>query len=51
MSAGLYHRLATTADAVFAWGKGETGCLGHGEGLSNQLRPKKIEAWVQGQGP
>ena len=32
---------------VFTWGKGEYGCLGHGEDLSNQLLPKKIEAWAQ----
>ena len=35
--------------AVFTWGKGETGCLGHGEDLSNQLLPKKVEAWAPGQ--
>ena len=47
--AGSYHSLAITADGVvFAWGKGEYGCLGHGEDLSNQLRPKKIETWAQG---
>ena len=41
------HSLAITADgAVFTWGKGDTGCLGHGEDLSNQLLPKKIEAWA-----
>jgi len=45
VSAGSWHSLATTADAVFAWGKGETGCLGHGEDLANQLLPKKIEVW------
>ena len=45
VSAGGFHSLALTADgAVFTWGKGETGCLGHGEDLSNQLLPKKIEA-------
>ena len=43
--AGEDHSLAITADgAVFTWGKGEDGCLGHGEGPSNQLLPKKIEA-------
>ena len=48
VSAGSYHSLAITADgAVFTWGKGEDGCLGHGEDLSNQLLPKKIEAWAQ----
>ena len=50
VSAGEYHSLALTADdAVYAWGLGETGCLGHGEDLSNQLLPKKIEAWAPGQ--
>ena len=44
--AGLDHSLAITADdAVHAWGKGESGCLGHGEDLSTQLLPKKVEAW------
>ena len=44
-SAGAWHSLAVTAEnAVFAWGEGETGCLGHGEDLSNQLLPKKVEA-------
>ena len=27
-------------------GEGDFGCLGHGEDLSNQLLPKKIEAWA-----
>ena len=45
VSAGDDHSLAITANgAVFTWGKGEDGCLGHGEDLSNQLLPKKIEA-------
>ena len=45
VSAGGEHSLAITADsAVFTWGEGERGCLGHGEDLSNQLLPKKIEA-------
>ena len=45
-SAGQHHSLALTADgAVFSWGQGEAGCLGHGEDLSNQLLPKKVEAW------
>jgi len=44
------HSLAVTTDgAVFSWGKGEAGCLGHGEDLSNQLLPKKIEEWAPGQ--
>ena len=53
VSAGAAHSLAiiadgaTTADgAVFAWGEGEYGCLGHGEDLSNQLLPKRVEAWA-----
>ena len=50
VSVGAYHSLALTADgAVFTWGKGEGKCLGHGEDLSNQLLPKKIEAWALGQ--
>ena len=50
VSAGCDHSLARTADgAVFTWGKGGDGCLGHGEDLSNQLLPKKIEAWAPGQ--
>ena len=47
LAAGACHSLATTADgAVFTWGTGEDGCLGHGEDLSDQLLPKKIEAWA-----
>ena len=50
VSAGVWHSLAITADgAVWSWGKGECGCLGHGEGLSNQLLPKKVEGWAPGQ--
>jgi len=50
LSAGDYHSLALTADgAFFSWGKGEDGCLGHGDDLSNQLLPKKVEAWAPGQ--
>ena len=49
--AGYHHSLALTADgAVFAWGEGGHSCLGHGEDLSNQLLPKKIEAWPPGAG-
>ena len=49
VSAGLHHSLAITADgAVFTWGKGEHGCLGHGEDMSNQVLPKKVEAWTPG---
>ena len=50
VSAGGPHSLATTADgAVFTWGHGGHGSLGHGEDLSNQLLPKKVEAWAPGQ--
>ena len=50
VSAGAYHSLTLTADgAFFTWGQGEDGCLGHGEDLSNQLLPKKVEAWAPGQ--
>ena len=49
VSAGYRHSIATTAGAVFTWGKGERGCLGHGEDVSNQLQPKKIEGWAPGQ--
>ena len=46
VSAGNFHSLAITADgAVFTWGNGARGCLGHGEDLLNQLLPKKVEAW------
>ena len=48
--AGEDHSLAITADgAVFTWGQGEHACLGHGEDLSNQLLPKKIDVWAPGQ--
>ena len=48
VSAGGEHSLALTADgAVFTWGDGGLGRLGHGEDLSNQLLPKKIEVWSQ----
>ena len=50
VSAACNHSLAITADsAVFTWGEGESGRLGHGEDLTNQLLPKKIEAWAPGQ--
>ena len=50
VSAGLGHSFALSADgALLAWGKGEDGCLGHGEDLSDQLLPKKVEAWAPGQ--
>ena len=49
-SAGARRSLALTADgAFFTWGKGDDGCLGHGEDLSDQLLPKKVEAWAPGQ--
>ena len=48
VSAGNEQSIAITADAaVFAWGEGRRGCLGHGEDVSNQLLPKKIEAWAR----
>ena len=51
VSAGGNHSLALDADgAVLAWGRGEDACLGHGEDLSNQLLPKKIEAGAPGSG-
>ena len=49
VSAGVYHSLARTADGEdFAWGHGGDSCLGHGEDLSFQLRPKKMEVRAQG---
>ena len=49
VSAGQYHSIAFAADgAVSTWGKGEDACLGHGEDLSNQLLPKKVEEWALG---
>ena len=45
VSAGGDHSLALTADGtLWSWGGGASGSLGHGEDLSNQLLPKKIEA-------
>ena len=50
VSAGEYHSLTLTTDgAVFTWGEGEDACLGHGDDLSDQLLPKKIETWAPGQ--
>ena len=50
VSAGAFHSLATTADgAVWSWGRGDTGSLGHGDDLSNQLLPKQVEAWAPAQ--
>ena len=42
VSAARGHSIAltTTDGAVFTWGEGGNGCLGHGEDLSNQLLPK-----------
>jgi len=49
VEAGGRHSIARTADgAVFTWGRGNYGCLGHGEDLSDQLLPKKIEVWAPG---
>ena len=49
VSAGTDHSLAFSAEGtVFTWGAGKSGCLGHGEDLSNQMLPKKIEAWACG---
>ena len=46
-SAGAVNSIAITADGtVFTWGQGGHGCLGHGEDLSNQLLPKRVEAWA-----
>ena len=48
VSAGFEHSLAATADgAVWSWGPGRDGCLGHGDGQSEELLPKKIEMWMQ----
>ena len=50
-SVGAYHSIALTADGdAFAWGQGDGGRLGHGEDESNQLLPKKVEAWAPGLG-
>jgi len=47
VSAGSGHSIASTTNgAVFTWGRGEYGCLGHGEDVSNQLLPKRVEAWA-----
>ena len=46
VSAGEYHSLALTADgAVWSWGCGDSGRLGHGD-TQWQLLPKKIEAFA-----
>ena len=47
VSAGDRHNLAITADgAVWSWGAGSSGKLGHGD-TQDQLLPKKIESSVQ----
>ena len=44
VSAGAYHSLAITADgAVWSWGQGGLGQLGHGDWQGQSL-PKKVEA-------
>ena len=44
VSAGGEHSIALTADsAIWSWGYGGEGRLGHGD-TQNQLLPKKIEA-------
>jgi len=49
VSASRSHNFALTADgAVWSWGGEDFGKLGHGEDLSNQLLPKKIEEWALG---
>ena len=46
VSAGLHHSLALTADgAIWSWGMGACGKLGHGD-EQEQLLPKKVEAFV-----
>jgi len=45
VSAGIYHSLVLTADgAVWSWGSGGNGRLGHG-GRQQRLLPKKVEAF------
>ena len=47
MSAGGVHSLAITADgAVWSWGLGGFGELGHGD-MHQQLLPKKVEALAE----
>ena len=46
VSATAFHSLALTADdAVWSWGYGASGQLGHGD-QQHQLLPKKIEAFA-----
>ena len=50
VSAASDHIIALTANgAAWSWGYGAGGRLGHGEDQSNQLLPKKVEAWAPGQ--
>lgn len=47
LSAGDYHNLAITSDeALWSWGYGRPGQLGHGT-HEDQLQPKKIEAFAR----
>ena len=46
VSAGAHHSLALTADgALWSWGSGLSGRLGHGD-TQEQLLPKKVEAFA-----
>ena len=52
VSSGECHSIVITASGpVVSWGEGRRGFLGHGEDLSNQLLPKKIEAWARATRP
>ena len=47
VSAGPIHSIAITVDgAVWSWGEGVYGRLGHGD-LQDQLLPKKVEAFAE----
>jgi len=47
--AGGDHNIALTADgAVWSWGEGGSGKLGHGD-QQLELLPKKVEGWAPGQ--
>eukprot|EP00906_Rhabdomonas_costata_P037296 RCo052474 len=41
VSAGSFHSMAVTKEGLFTWGKGESGCLGHGD-TQNQVQPKFV---------
>ena len=44
MAAGKYHSLAIIeSGAIYSWGEGEDGRLGHGD-QQKQLLPKRVEA-------